>query len=64
MRCTLDNLIFKDHYLSAPSTIALTVRSGSKHPVFDYWILLTILTTVKLKITLYRKEIFIFIFAI
>ena len=49
MRCAADPFIFKDNYLWAPSTTAFTVRSGSKHPVFDYWILLTILVKVKFK---------------
>lgn len=49
MRCAVDPFIFKDKYLSAPSTTAFTVRSGSKHPVFDYWSLLTILAKVKFK---------------
>lgn len=49
MKCTLDNPTFNDNYLSASSTMAHTVRSVSKHPVFDYWILLTILTKPKLK---------------
>lgn len=49
MRWAVDPFIFKDNYLWAPSTIAFTVRSGSKHPVFAYWILLTTLAKVKFK---------------
>lgn len=47
MRFTLDNLIFKDTYLSAPSTIARTIKSGSEHRAFGYRNILTILTKIK-----------------
>lgn len=49
MGCSLDNLILEDVYVLAPSARARTIKSGSEHTLFGYWVILTILTKVKFK---------------